>query len=138
MVTKIDKAVLKMLRSRIDAMLKDLGEELGLKFECAGGRFMPLNATIKVNLAVVGDDGSVMDKDRVAWDTYHMIFKLKKDDLGKEFMASGTTYEITGLNPNRYKYPVSAKRKRDGASFKFGANTVLKGLGRPQDCLSVD
>ena len=61
--------------------------------------------------------------------------------VGSTFTSKGTEYRVTGYNPSRPKFPVSATRVRDGAPFKFtlaacggmtpGASTVSPSTTAP-------
>jgi hypothetical protein len=45
-------------------------------------------------------------------------FGLPQDVVGKTFFHKGCRFTVTGLKPERPKYPISCKRS-DGRSFKF-------------------
>ena len=57
-----------------------------------------------------------------------MFAGLKPEHLDATFACRGETYRIMGLAPSRRRYPVIAKRVRDGKAFKFGADTVVHAL----------
>ena len=62
------------------------------------------------------------------WRYYATSYGFKLDDLGREFTSRGVRYKITGIEPSRPKYPISAERVHDKRAFKFGASTVKMGL----------
>ena len=55
-------------------------------------------------------------------------YGLAPSDLGREFTARGETFRITGLNPNRPRYPVDAERLPDRRGFKLAADMVAMHL----------
>jgi hypothetical protein len=54
--------------------------------------------------------------------------ELPTDIVGRTFRSRTRTYEVTGIETRRPKYPVTAKRLPDGKPFKFPTSTVLAGL----------
>ncbi|MBL8895643.1 MAG: hypothetical protein JNJ53_13655 [Rhizobiales bacterium] len=51
---------------------------------------------------------------------------LKASDYEREFSAEGQRFRITGIDPKRPKYPISAERLSDGRSCKFPIEEVVK------------
>jgi len=51
---------------------------------------------------------------------------LKASDFEREFSAEGQRFRITGIDPRRPKYPISAERLSDGRACKFPADEVVK------------
>jgi len=57
---------------------------------------------------------------------------LKPTDFGREFVDRGERFRITGIDPRRPKYPISAERISDGRACKFPLDEVVKLLnGEP-------
>lgn len=45
-------------------------------------------------------------------------------DYGRQFSTGRELFKITGIDPRRPKYPVSAERIPDGQGFKFTSDQV--------------
>lgn len=70
-------------------------------------------------------DGTVLDPERLRFEALAEAFGLSADDYGRQFTTGRETFRITGLDPRRPKYPISAQRIPDGQSFKFTADQVV-------------
>jgi hypothetical protein len=51
---------------------------------------------------------------------------LKATDFEREFTFEGDRYRITGIDPRRFKYPISAERLSDGRPVKLPLDEVVK------------
>ena len=51
---------------------------------------------------------------------------LKASDFEREFSAEGQRFRITGIDPRRPKYPISAERISDGRTCKLPIEEVVK------------
>ena len=73
-------------------------------------------------------DGTLFEPGRALFAVMAESYGLAPSDLGRAFTARGETFRITGLNPNRPRYPVDAERLPDRRGFKFAADTVAMHL----------
>jgi hypothetical protein len=78
-------------------------------------------------------DGSLYEPERVTFELMAEMFGLKPDDFGRVFVTGGETFRITGINPNRPRYPISAERIPDRRGFKFAAENVALYLAAMDD-----
>lgn len=69
-------------------------------------------------------DGTVLDPERLRFEALAEAFGLSAADYGRQFTTGRETFRITGIDPRRPKYPISAQRIPDGQSFKFTADQV--------------
>ena len=69
-------------------------------------------------------DGSALDPDRLRFEALAEAFGLSPTDYGRQFSTGREQFRITGIDPRRPKYPVSAERIPDGQGFKFTAEQV--------------
>lgn len=69
-------------------------------------------------------DGSALDPDRLRFEALAEAFGLSPADYGCQFSTGREEFRITGIEPRRPKYPVSAERIPDGQGFKFTAEQV--------------
>jgi hypothetical protein len=128
-IMKLDRVRIAHIEARATKVLNELGDELGVRFSFGSGRFNSNNAKLQLQVAVV-QDGKVMDEKSTAWKKYADMYGFNQDDLGKVILIRGSEFRITGLNPNRPKYPVSADKVATGKGYKLETATVLRALGR--------
>lgn len=128
-VNTINNVTLQAVEELIIKRLRDLEEELGIKFEFRGGKFTNKSADLKLSLTLINEDGIAETEEVSNWKNLCTRWGFEVDDLGKEFTLQGKTYKITGLKPRRHRYPISADRL-DGKGFKFPAYVVLGAICR--------
>ena len=69
-------------------------------------------------------DGTALDPERLRFEALAVAFGLSVEDYGRQFSTGRDTFRITGIDPRRPKYPISAERIPDGQGFKFTAEQV--------------
>nr|WP_203583032.1 hypothetical protein [Ruegeria sp. PrR005] len=69
-------------------------------------------------------DGSALDPERLRFEALAAAFGLSPADFGRQFSTGRDTFRITGIDPRRPKYPISAERIPDGQGYKFTAEQV--------------
>ncbi|WP_093037812.1 hypothetical protein [Ruegeria marina] len=69
-------------------------------------------------------DGSALDPERLRFEALAEAFALSPADFGRQFSTGRDTFRITGIDPRRPKYPISAERIPDGQGYKFTAEQV--------------
>lgn len=69
-------------------------------------------------------DGSTLDPEQLRFEALARAFDLSPDDFGREFSTGRETFRITGIDPGRPKYPISAERVPDRQGFKFTVEQV--------------
>ena len=80
------------------------------------------DATFRVSIPL--PDGSALDPERLRFEALSEAFGLSPADYGRQFSTGREQFRITGIDPRRPKYPVSAERIPDGQGFKFTAEQV--------------
>jgi hypothetical protein len=110
--------------------LKSIETEFGVSIKRGNGSFSPNSFSLKIEAAVIGQDGKVQNKEAEAFKLFAPSCELKPSDLGRTFKDfSGKEYEITGFATRSYQYPILAKEtKPNGRVFKFPAAQVKLGL----------
>lgn len=91
------------IRQEMDAALRLVAQRHGMTFVAKGVTYSPSEGTISYRAGVVAQE----------------IRKAIHPAIGKSFTFKGKDYEIVDYVARRHKYPVSAKRVRDGKIFKF-------------------
>lgn len=69
-------------------------------------------------------DGTALDPERLRFEALAEAFGLSADDYGRQFSTGRERFRITGIDPRRPKYPVSAERIPDGQGFKLTSDQV--------------
>jgi hypothetical protein len=118
-ITSFDRATTKALRSSLDNALKGLENQFGISIHVGNATFTPDNVTFKVNVATVGESGEVMTKEASAFQQLAKFYGLEPEHLFKTFSAAGEQYKIVGLKTKSPKFPILAKRLKDGKTYKF-------------------
>ena len=137
----IDRNSLKNMRPLIDAALAELGQELGVKFEIGNARFSRTgdNATFKLEVATIGDDGEVKSKDVENFKKNCYKWGMKPTDLGETFLTyDRKEYKIIGANPRRWKNPILCESLKNGKTFIFPGDAVKAHLDRKRDAAEVN
>lgn len=114
-ITTLDKQTLRIVREKMDEALAVLAD-IGIHAKVGGISYQDQNATVKVEIAVMGENGEVVSKEALDYERYREMYDLP--ELGTTFVNRGVMYTITGLKPRSTKYPVLAERV-DGKIFKF-------------------
>jgi len=84
------------------------------------------DATFRVSIPL--PDGSALDPDRLRFEALAEAFGLSPADYGRHFSTGREQFRITGIDPRRPKYPVSAERIPGGEGFKFPIEQVVLSL----------
>jgi hypothetical protein len=119
-IKHLDGRTLEVVRTKMEEALATL-EEIGIHAQTGHISYQSQNATVKVEISVLGEGGEVVDKEALDYDRYRELHDLP--ERGTTFTSRGHTYTITGFKPRSSKYPVIASRA-DGRSFKFPIDTV--------------
>jgi len=135
-ITRFDRTVCMNIGKAVTDALKPLEDKFGISFNRKGGAFSDTSYTMKIEMAVVAADGTVLSREAENFKKYCMMYNLEAEDLGKTFIADdGYIWKVTGLNSRSRKYPILAERAKDGKTFKLGLRMVQKGLGRKLSAL---
>ena len=126
---KLDRPTVKHIKKRLETAVKPLAEELGLAIEIGSCTFSASNCRFHLKVSVLDCDGKAITEESESFRSNAKLFGLEPDDLGKEFVFRGQSYNICGLKPKSRKYPVIA-RSNNGKDYKFACRTVLLALGR--------
>ncbi|SNX73135.1 hypothetical protein SAMN05878503_11450 [Cereibacter ovatus] len=84
------------------------------------------DATFRVSIPMA--DGTALNPERLRFEALAEAFGLSPNDFGRQFSAGRESFRITGIDPRRPKYPVSAERIPDGQGFKFTIEQVATQL----------
>ena len=118
-VTEITSSFLRTARGELEAELQDFGEKHGLTISVVSARYMPGNATFKLQLATTCNDGSVNTKEAENFRLNAHLFGLKPEHLNAEITYLGKRYKLVGLASNSIKFPLIVERIPDGKGFRM-------------------
>ncbi len=128
---KIDRDKVKTLREKIQRLLdNEFGDPHnrleGFSVRMGNASFTENNVTFKLEISVVGQDGTVLSKEAENFKRHAIFFGLKDVELGRSFRVMGHDYVIAGLLPKSKQYPIIGER--NGKRFKFDVETVKRTL----------
>lgn len=126
-IKKFDREFLKQVRPEIEAALKQLGEKYGLKITAGNASFSDVLTTFKIELAVVGQDGTAASHEAQAFIAHSPLLGLKKEDLGREFKYGSRTFKLVGYAPRKRKAPMIVEA--DGKKYGLPIEAVKACLG---------
>ena len=123
-------STVRTINAAIAEAIKPLEEQFGISFGAPSARYGENNMTVKIDVATVADDGSVLTKEAEDFKRCASMFGLKPEMLGRTFKRGELDeYEVTGLKPRSRKYPVLAKNLSNGKTYKFAAIIVRNYMG---------
>lgn len=127
----INPQLCRTISSVVEPAIKKAIEEAfeNLKVVMRGGKYNDTSYTMKIEIAMVGEDGKANTTFSTDFKDMATAFGLQPSDLGRRFMFRGNIYEVSGCKPSSYKFPIIANRVCDGKSFKFSAEQVKRALG---------
>ena len=80
------------------------------------------DAAFRVSIPMA--DGTALDPEKLRFEVLAEAFGLSPTDFGRQFSTGREQFRITGIDPRRPKYPISAERIPDGQGFKFTTDQV--------------
>ena len=122
----LTRADVRALRDRLEAALAGFGDDVQVTVGSA--TYSPNNATFKVELAAVGEDGEAVTKEAEDFQRYCRIYGLRPEDLNREFEYGGTRYKLIGCKPRSTKFPLLAENVGSGKVYKLPAAVVQLAL----------
>ena len=130
MIKEFDRTNLRSISADIEAVLAPVAAKYGITFTYKGARFMPDNATFRIEGATMGTNGVANTRERDAFKLYANLYGMKDTDLDREITYGGERYIIKGLNTRRQKYPVVSTRVRDGKTILLTLEGVKNAIIR--------
>lgn len=115
----------KQLRIQLNSFLEGFNPDYAVSLGSA--RFDESYAKFNLEVTKKNNDGSTTPKHETDFNTYCISFGLKPEHLGAKFTFKYQLYEIVGIKPTSYKFPILARRT-DGKVFKFRPQDILRQL----------
>ena len=126
---RFDRAAVRAIRDRLQQALQPLGKELGMVIDVAGGSFTEANIVFKVEVATVGENGQVHNREAEDFKRMASLIGMKPEDLGREVAIIGRRYKIKGWLTKSKRYPILAESIPGGRDFKLPLHEVKLALG---------
>jgi hypothetical protein len=127
-ITELTPAACEQVLDLMLAACKRIAADHGLVIE--GSQWRPelsgklFETRFRVSLPGVAEEERKLQKQLFAVAAEHL--GLKASDFEREFRVEGDLYKITGIDPRRPKYPISAQRVSDGRACKLPIEDVVK------------
>lgn len=130
-IKKFDKKTAFELLDAINEALKPVAAKYGLSSIKGLNRLTNAGDTLNIKVeAKLQPNAETVKANETMNETISVALGFKSNIVGKKFTTfDETQYEITELKPSRPSYPIIAKEKRTGKSYKFSANSVQAYLG---------
>lgn len=122
----VTRSFLKTIEADILKAVAPVAKRHNVEIRFTGGSFTDSNASLKLEIATVAEDGTVSTRKADDFRRLAKFYGLKATDLGREFGMRGEKFTISGLSPRAKKFPVLAIR--DGTTYKFAAEDVVRAL----------
>jgi hypothetical protein len=111
------------LELEVKQAIRAICQKHNLVPEFGNGKFNANQFNMKVSLKTQGGQKEEILQNQEIFAVYAKQYGLEPTDLGASFKIKNLTYTITGIHPNRPRYPISA-RASDGKDYKFPLSTV--------------
>ena len=134
--TDLTRDTCEQIQAQMLEACRKITADHGLAIESLGWRRLEIGVSFvpAFRVSIPAPDGKPvnLEKEMFAMGAKH--YGLEATDLDREFVAHGERFRITGIDPRRPKYPISAERISDRRGFKFPADevtTLLKEQSKP-------
>ena len=123
----LDRGTVREIMREVEEAARTIAARHGLEFHRQSAKFASYEMTSRLTLRVAGAAEREAETQRDLAPFVAARLGLPQDIVGKSFNHKGYRFTVTGLKPERPRYPVSCTRA-DGRSFKFPALVVKNKL----------
>lgn len=128
MTHNIDRQTAVTIAKEVEAAVASIFAAHGLtkpKVKTTYGDYLKI--ALEASPDAKNEDGvNIATPEAIAYKRYHAVYDLPENGLGVKFFSQGKEFVVTGLSPNRPKYPINAVCVADGRSYKFGTNIAAR------------
>jgi len=125
-IIRLTPATCEEIQTRMLEACRKIAADHGLVVESAGWHGMDAGFAFEpaFRVSIPASDGTAfnLEKDRFEFLAEH--YGLLPSDFDREFRTGNDRFRITGIDPKRPRYPISAERIPDRKGFKFAAENV--------------
>jgi len=118
------KATCKALRVDLDAAIKAVMKKHGITHKIGKMTYNADEITTRLTISNAADQEVVANNQ---FNIHCSSYGLKPTDLNRQFNINGRVFTITGIKPNRRKYPITGTGVQ-GGRYKFTAEQVTRNL----------
>tara|TARA_B100000900_G_scaffold415889_1_gene447723 strand:+ start:3786 stop:4175 length:390 start_codon:yes stop_codon:yes gene_type:complete len=122
-VSNFDKPSLKAIRMAMNAALKSVEDQYGIKVNVGNASYSANEVTFKVKANTIGDSGEAITKEAQNWSLYAGMNGLGQFKVGDQIELQGKTFTITGWNTRAKKSPVNIQ-DANGRGYKCSAQMI--------------
>ena len=125
-VTRLTPAACEEIQTHMLEACQKVAADHGLVVESAGWRGMDTGFAFELvfRVSVPASDGTAFNLEQDRFEFLAEHYGLQPSDFGREFRTGSERFQITGIDPKRPRYPISAERIPDRRGFKFAAEQV--------------
>jgi hypothetical protein len=125
-VTRLTPVACEEIQSRMLEACQKVAANHGLVVESAGWRGMETGFAFEpvFRVSIPAPDGTAFNLEKDMFAYLAEQYGLAASDFGREFTTGSERFRITGIDPRRPKYPISAERIPDRRGFMFTAENV--------------
>ena len=102
----IDKSKLELMRKDINAALESIAKKYDVQLSVGSGTYSSTNATFKLEVATIADDGVVITKDVAALKSLGKYLGLTDTQLAHKFIVGGKMFKIFGYISRTNKFTI--------------------------------
>ncbi len=126
-ITRLTPATCEEIQTRMLEACQKVAAEHGLVIESAGWHGMETGFAFEpvFRVSIPASDGMAFNLEKDRFELLAEHYGLAASDFGREFTTGNERFRITGIDPKRPKYPISAERIPDRRGFKFTAENVV-------------
>ena len=125
-IIRLTPAACEDIQARMLEACRKVAADHGLVVESAGWHGMDAGLAFEpaFRVSIPASDGTAfnLEKDRFEFLAEH--YGLQPSDFDREFRTGSERFRITGIDPKRPRYPISAERIPDRRGFKFTVENV--------------
>jgi hypothetical protein len=120
-MTRLTPAACAEIQAHMLKACQKIAADHGLVIESAGWRGLDTGFAVEpvFRVSIPAPDGTAFNLEKDMFAYLAERYGLASSDFGREFITGGERFRITGIDPKRPKYPVSAERLPDHRGFKL-------------------
>ena len=123
-ITNLGRTECKALSNELELVIQRTLNKYGLDVSCQGASYSGHSATLKFKI-------DAPDQAEAVANSYAGLLGAKFE-VGHVFTSNGLDFKVTGFNPKRHKYPVTADSIKSGRHYKFSVEDIHKHLAIPK------
>lgn len=136
MANQITPALLDLIRVDLKAALEAVGQKHGVQLQLGRGSYTQLNATLKLEINAIGEDG-VVTKEAGDLKRYANMLGLTNEHLTQVFKLGNESYVLSGYRAKASAKPFLVKRLSDSKEFIVSEPTIKQALGIKEAPLTI-